>query len=80
MKRALSATSPPGAATVTLTIPGFVQDKKKLTMVAGVLAGVVIVLGFLVATKKGEAPAPVAPAIATAPAQAPRAGPRPSPR
>jgi class 3 adenylate cyclase len=71
VKRALSATSPPGTATVTLTIPGFVQDKKKLTIVAGVLAGVVIVLGFLVATKKGEAPAPAVPMIATAPAQKP---------
>ena len=65
----VSATHPPGSATVTLTIPNFVSDKKKLTLVAGVLAGVVAVLGFLVATKKGEPSAPV-PAIATAPATA----------
>jgi class 3 adenylate cyclase len=41
-----------GASTVTLTIPSFVQDKKKLTMVAGGLAIVVLVLGILVATKR----------------------------
>src|SRR6187402_2774550 len=37
-----------GASTVTLTIPSFVQDKKKLTMVAGGLALVVLILGILV--------------------------------
>jgi hypothetical protein len=63
----VSATHPPGTATVTLTIPNFVSDKKKLTLVAGTLAGVVAVLGFLVATKKGEPPA-AAPVIAAAPA------------
>lgn len=82
VKRALSATGPVGAATVTLTIPNFVQDKKKLTMVAGALAGVVAVLGFLVATKKGDqqppaataqAPAAIVAAPATAPAPAPEA-------
>jgi class 3 adenylate cyclase len=41
-----------GTATVTLTIPSFVQDKKKLTMVAGGLGALVLVLGILVATKK----------------------------
>lgn len=60
VKRTASATGPIGAATVTLTIPNFAQDKKKLTVVAGVLAGVVAVLGYLVVTKKGEAPPPVA--------------------
>ena len=45
-----------GASTVTLTIPSFVQDKKKLTMVAGGLALVVLVLGILVATKKPSSP------------------------
>jgi class 3 adenylate cyclase len=69
VKRTASAASPTGTATVTLTIPNFVQDKKKLTVVAGVLAGVVAVLGFLVATKKGEPPA-LAPVLATAPAPA----------
>ena len=54
-------THPPGSSTVTLTIPNFVQDKKKLTMVAGGLAVVVAVLGFLVATKKGERPRTGAP-------------------
>jgi hypothetical protein len=71
VKRAPTAASPAGTSTVTLTIPNFVQDKKKLTLVAGALAGVVAVLGFLVATKKGEPPAVAVPAIATAPATEP---------
>jgi len=45
-----------GVSTVTLTIPSFVQDKKKLTMVAGGLALVVLVLGILVATKRSSTP------------------------
>ena len=49
----------PARSTVTLTIPSFVQDKKKLTMVAGGLAAVVIVLGVLVAMKKPSAPPPL---------------------
>ena len=53
-----------GSSTVTLTIPNFVQDKKKLTMIAGALGVVVLVLGILVATKKSEQPA-----LATAPAK-----------
>ncbi|MBL0141357.1 MAG: hypothetical protein IPP91_04670 [Betaproteobacteria bacterium] len=76
VKRTASAASPPGSSTVTLTIPGFVQDKKKLTIVASVLAGVVALLGFLVATKKGEPPAPVA---VVAPVTAPAAAPVPVP-
>ena len=48
-QRKASAT---GASTVTLSMPAFVQDKKKLTMVAGGLAGLVLVLGILVAYKK----------------------------
>ena len=44
------------ASTLTLTMPAFVQDKKKLTMVAGGLALVVLVLGILVATKKPSSP------------------------
>src|SRR5215475_4919833 len=46
----------PGTSTVTLSIPSFVQDKKKLTIVAGVLAALVLVLGILVATKKPAPP------------------------
>jgi len=49
---ARKASSGAGASTVTLSIPSFVQDKKKLTMVAGALALLVLVLGILVATKK----------------------------
>jgi hypothetical protein len=74
VKRAPTAASPTGTGTVTLTIPNFVQDKKKLTVVAGVLAGVVAVLGFLVATKQSEPPASLSPVIATAPVTAPAAG------
>ena len=55
-----------GSSTVTLTIPSFVQDKKKLTMVAGGLAAVVLILGILVATKK-PSPPPLESAAATAP-------------
>lgn len=76
VKRTASATGPVGSATVTLTIPNFAQDKKKLTVVAGVLAGVVAVLGYLVMTKKGEAPPPVA--ALTAP-DATHAAPPPAP-
>jgi hypothetical protein len=41
-----------GSATVTLTIPSFVQDKKKLTMVAAGMAALVLILAILVVTKK----------------------------
>jgi class 3 adenylate cyclase len=65
MKDRASATTPhqrargsstTGASTVTLTIPSFVQDKKKLTLVAGGLGLVVLVLGIMVAMKR---PSPV---------------------
>jgi class 3 adenylate cyclase len=46
----------PGVSTVTLSMPAFVQDKKKLTMVAGGLGLVVVILGILVAVKKPSAP------------------------
>ena len=72
------AGSPPGISTVTLTIPNFVQDKKKLTMIAGALAVVVLVLGILVATKKSESPANAA-AAPTKVAEAPKAEPSPVP-
>jgi class 3 adenylate cyclase len=61
MKDRASSTTPnqrragstaPGTSTVTLSMPAFVQDKKKLTIVAGSLAALVLVLGILVATKK----------------------------
>jgi class 3 adenylate cyclase len=60
MKDRASSTTPnqrksgtsPGTSTVTLSMPAFVQDKKKLTIVAGGLAALVLVLGILVATKK----------------------------
>lgn len=72
--RRMSGTSTAtGASTVTLTIPSFVQDKKKLSMVAGGLALVVLVLGILVATKK-PSDAPLLPEpIAAAPVQSPSA-------
>jgi len=54
---ARKAGTPTGVSTVTLTMPGFVQDKKKLTMVAAALIVVVVVLGILVAVKKPSAPA-----------------------
>jgi class 3 adenylate cyclase len=65
-----------GSSTVTLTIPSFVQDKRKLTMVAGGLALVVLVLGILVATKRSSTPETVAatappPLEATKPSTAP---------
>jgi len=44
--------TPAGISTVTLSIPSFVQDKKKLTLVAGGLGGLVVVLAVLVALKK----------------------------
>jgi len=64
-----------GTTTVTLTIPSFVQDKKKLTMLAVGLASLVIVLSVLVATKKSPAPPEV---IAAAPAATPVEAPRPA--
>ncbi len=59
-----------GTSTVTLTIPSFVQDKKKLTMVAGGLAALVVVLGVLVATKPTTPPLETAAAPVTAASQA----------
>jgi class 3 adenylate cyclase len=58
-----------GASTVTLTIPSFVQDKRKLTVVAGALTAVVAVLAVLVITKKPSTPVVAADtAVATQPA------------
>src|SRR5688572_18655089 len=45
MRRVGSSTGGVGAQTVTLTIPSFVQDKKKLTFVAGGLAAIVVEIG-----------------------------------
>src|SRR5687768_10445035 len=55
--RRVSSSTATGAQTVTLTIPSFVQDKKKLTYVAGGLAAVVAILTILVVTKKPSSPA-----------------------
>ncbi|HST01868.1 MAG TPA: adenylate/guanylate cyclase domain-containing protein [Usitatibacter sp.] len=60
------ASAAPGTSTVTLSIPAFVQDKKKLTMVAGGLAALVLFLAILVFTKKpANAPVEVAAAPPT---------------
>jgi class 3 adenylate cyclase len=77
MKDRASSTTPnarksstaPGTSTVTLSIPSFVQDKKKLTLVAGGLAALVLVLGALVAMKKPATPE-VAQAQVTQPTEA----------
>jgi class 3 adenylate cyclase len=83
MKDRASSTTPnqrkagstaPGTSTVTLSMPAFVQDKRKLTMVAGGLGALVLLLSVMVAMKKSghpeiaaatppvvEAPRPVAP-------------------
>ena len=71
MKDRATATSPnartgsrtgsqPGSSTVTLSIPAFVQDKKKLTMIAGGLLALVLILSVLVLTKKPSVPPDVA--------------------
>ena len=62
VRRMPAGTAPPGSGTVTLTVPNFVQDRKKLTMVAVGLAAVVLVLGVAVILKKSDSspPAPVA--------------------
>src|SRR5215831_19305947 len=60
MKDRASSTTPnarktatsPCSSTVTLSIPAFVQDTKKLTIVAGSLAALVLVLAVLVAVKR----------------------------
>jgi len=79
--RKASTGSSTGTSTVTLSMPAFVQDKKKLTMIAAGLAGLVVVLGILVATKKpatqevaATAPPPVE---AAKPAEAPKPAPAP---
>src|SRR5258706_10033511 len=89
MKDRASSTTPnqrrqsaTGTSTVTLSMPAFVQDKKKLTMVAGGLAGLVLVLGVLVATKKPPAPEVAAappPVIAQRPATQPTQAEPPKP-
>jgi class 3 adenylate cyclase len=58
-RRTGSHGSSTGSSTVTLTIPSFVQDRKKLMLVAGGLAAVVIVLGVMVAMKKPSGPPPL---------------------
>jgi class 3 adenylate cyclase len=57
-----------GSQTVTLSIPAFVNDKKKLSMIAGGMLLVVAILGVAVLMKK---PPPTEVAAATAPATEP---------
>jgi class 3 adenylate cyclase len=64
-RKTRTGSQPAGSSTVTLTIPTFVHDKKKLTMVAGGLAALVVVLGILVATKKPSPPPLAANAVPT---------------
>ena len=71
--RKAAKASAPGSSTVTLTIPSFVHDKRKLTMVAGALALVVLLLSVLVANKRpasGEALTAAVPIEALKPAAA----------
>jgi class 3 adenylate cyclase len=76
--RSRAAAAAAGSTTLTLTIPSFVQDKRKLTMIAGGLAVVVLVLLIAFVTKKSSndentmagAP-PSTSAAATRPATAP---------
>jgi class 3 adenylate cyclase len=88
MKDRASSTTPnqrragstaPGTSTVTLSMPAFVQDKKKLTIVAGSLAGLVLILGILVATKKSAPPEVAAAATPVVEAPKPAAPPAPVP-
>jgi hypothetical protein len=60
-----AATAATGSQTVTLSIPAFVNDKKKLSMIAGGLLLLVAILGVAVLMKK---PPPAEVAAATAPA------------
>jgi class 3 adenylate cyclase len=67
-----TSTMPPiGNSTVTLTIPSFVQDKKKLSIVAGVLTALVLILGILVAAKPPKNGGPIG--TASAPIEPPKA-------
>ncbi|HYC37512.1 MAG TPA: hypothetical protein VEC19_13890 [Usitatibacter sp.] len=61
-----------GSSTMTVTIPsfGFIQDRKKLAMVAGGLSLLVLVLAILLATKKPATPDGMAAAAGTQPAVA----------
>ena len=84
MKDRASATAPgtrkpregatAGSSTVTLTIPSFVSDRRKLTMIAGGLGVLVLVLGILVATKRPSTP-PLTTAAAAVDAAKPAAEP-----
>jgi hypothetical protein len=85
-----SSSSGAGTQTVTLSIPGFVQDKKKLSIVAGALGALVLVLFVLVMMKKpsnsevaaatnpaATSPAPAEPRPAAAVAPPPAEPPKP---
>jgi class 3 adenylate cyclase len=68
VRRVGTATTPPGSATVTLTVPSFARDKKTLTMIAVGLAAVVAVLGILVILKKSDSSPPATVAALPVPA------------
>jgi class 3 adenylate cyclase len=76
--RRTSSMPPLGSSTVTLTVPSFVQDKKKLTMIAAGLAALVIVLGILVATKQPRAPSMTTASAPTEPKPEPAPPPKPA--
>ncbi|MEO7744241.1 MAG: hypothetical protein ABIR98_14995 [Usitatibacter sp.] len=61
-----------GSSTVTLTIPSFVQDRKKLTIIAGSLGVVVLILLILFVAKKPSTPDGVAAAGPAASTDAPK--------
>jgi hypothetical protein len=65
-----------GSSTVTLTVPSFVQNKKTLTIVAGVLTGLVVILGILVAAKPPKNSSPMT--TAAAPTEPPKVEPTPA--
>jgi hypothetical protein len=75
-----ATTTPPGSATVTLTVPSFARDRKTLTMIALGLAAVVAVLGILVILKKSDSAPPATVASLPVPAaKAPVPEPAPAP-
>jgi class 3 adenylate cyclase len=73
-----TGTMPPlvGSSTVTLTVPSFVQNKKTLTIVAGGLTALVVVLGVLVAAKPPKNGGPPL-STAAAPVEPPKVEPTP---
>ncbi len=68
-----------GSSTVTLTIPSFVQDKKKLSIIAGALSVVVLVLLILFVTKKPSTPDGLVAAAPATSTGSPKAAAMPAP-